>query len=590
MAFENKFNHMKTPIFIYLVLLVQTLAIIGCASCSQNEAVTVIEDVKTKEPVEGMRIAWDYRSMQKIAPQDGRVMSWTGYPRLKRLNNQSLFVTYEAQGNVEYVLSTDEGQTWTAPVILFEKQIQTNGQGQSTTVNMSNGELIELSDGTLLSACNYRPVEEGIVPFAIAVKRSIDKGQTWSEVQVIYEAETYFHDGCWEPSLLELLDGEVQVYFANEKPFTNSDEQNISMLRSYDKGITWDEQVVTVCFRAHHRDGMPVPVLLNDEIVVAIEDNVSGQFKPYTVRTSVQDNWRSPVLTESSQRTRALENAYPDQVYAGAPYLMKIPGGTVLSYQTTYQRGSNWELSTMEVAIGDADGRNFTKQSRPFNVPLDREAKWNSIAMWDEQTVVAAASTSFNSPSCEVWLIKGHVIRPLSLQSSSVQLDGNISEEEWGVLPVFVGHTSANQVHSGIRKNGEHLVIAAKLDLDEVADNQQAEVNLLLDTGNQSTVQAEKGLFKWVIKTDGSAHLYQGNDGVWKEQVWSGDFKLTKKGAKSYDIELKISVDTFDWQEQPEFRFNTGIGYINSKGEKIIEWITNSAGDASYTWCSVTNH
>ncbi|MCU4155639.1 exo-alpha-sialidase [Carboxylicivirga sp. A043] len=579
---------MKTPIFIYLVLLVQTLAIIGCASCSQNEEVAVNEDIKTKEPVEGMRIAWDYRSMQKIVPQDGRVLSWSGYPRLKRLKDQSLFVTYEAQGNVECVVSTDEGQTWTMPTILFEKQTQTNDQGQSTTVNMSNGELIELSDGTLLSACNYRPVEGGIVPFAIAVKRSTDKGQTWSEAQVIYEAETYFHDGCWEPSFLELPNGEVQVYFANEKPFTSSDEQNISMLRSHDKGITWDEQVVTVCFRAHHRDGMPVPVLLNDEIVVAIEDNVSGQFKPYTVRTTIQDNWSSPVLAQSSQRDRALTEAYPNQVYAGAPYLVPIPGGTVLSYQTTYQRGNNWELSTMEVAIGDAEGRNFSKQSRPFSVPLDREAKWNSVAMWDEQTVVAATSTSFNSPSCEVWIIKGHIIPSLSLQSANIQVDGSIDDDEWAALPIFVGHTSANQISSGLKRVGEHLVIAAKLDLDENANNQQAEVNFLVDAGNYCTEQAEKGLFKWVIQTDGSAHSFKGSKGSWIKQDFIGELKVSEKQPNIFEIELKIPFQILNWEEVSEFRFNTGIGYLNTEGEKVTEWMANSNGDASFSWCSVT--
>ena len=41
------------------------------------------------------------------------------------------------------------------PIILFEKQQQTNKTGQSTFVNMSNGELIELADGTILIACNY---------------------------------------------------------------------------------------------------------------------------------------------------------------------------------------------------------------------------------------------------------------------------------------------------------------------------------------------------------------------------------------------------------------------------------------------------
>src|SRR5690606_38099087 len=100
-------------------------------------------------------------------------------------------------------------------------------------------------------------------------------------------------------------------------------------------------------------DGMPVAILLSDEIVVAIEDNKADKFKPYTVRTKISDNWAQPVLDVSDNRHYALQEKIADSVYMGAPYLIKLPNGqTLLSYQTNENRSSNWELSTMEVAIG----------------------------------------------------------------------------------------------------------------------------------------------------------------------------------------------------------------------------------------------
>ena len=57
----------------------------------------------------------------------------------------------------------------------------------------------------------------------------------------------------------QLPNGEVQVYFANEGPYTHSNEQEISMMTSVDNGKTWGGYK-TVCFRAGSRDGMPVRV------------------------------------------------------------------------------------------------------------------------------------------------------------------------------------------------------------------------------------------------------------------------------------------------------------------------------------------
>src|SRR5690606_30518015 len=155
-------------------------------------------------------------------------------------------------------------------------------------------------------------------------------------------------------AFLQLPDGTLQVYFANEKPYTATDEQEISVLVSVDNGYTWSSEAQTVSFRPGRRDGMPVPLVVGDEILVAIEDNKVGQFKPYIVRTSIADNWKVPVGAESPMREYALRDSLPEEVYAGAPYLARLATGEVLlAYQTTKDRSADWEKSIMEVAIGD---------------------------------------------------------------------------------------------------------------------------------------------------------------------------------------------------------------------------------------------
>ncbi|QNL48031.1 exo-alpha-sialidase [Olivibacter sp. SDN3] len=356
------------------------------------------------------RIEWDESSLQKLAPRDGRDLPYAGYPRLKRFHDGKVVAVYEAQGNMEMIQSADDGKTWDAPNVVFHGHISEDSLGNSVKINIANPEIIELQNGDWVAACNYRPSKDGVAPFAIAISRSEDQGNTWSEAQVVFNAGLRFTDGCWEPALLQLPNGILQVYFANEGPYTTSDEQEISVLASADNGKTWESEPRTVSFRANRRDGMPVPILTDNEILMAIEDNKVGQFKPYIVRSSINDNWNTPVTGDSPLREYALQDSLPDEVYAGAPYLTRLPSGEVLlSYQTTRGRGDDWEKSTMEVAIGDKNGRNFGNASQPFSLPLDGEAKWNAISMWNDSTVVATSATDIDG-SVGAWMILGRIV------------------------------------------------------------------------------------------------------------------------------------------------------------------------------------
>jgi hypothetical protein len=354
-------------------------------------------------------IEWDESSLVCIADEGA-------YPRLRRLDDGSLLAAYEnRRGDVMVRKSMDNGTTWGESVKAFEAfDHEDIDAGASTRVNIANPELIQLPGGDILLAVNLRPRLGGIYPFSIALKRSHDEGKSWADSKILYQAGTIFRDGCWEPSFLLLPDGRVQIYFANESPYRESDEQEISMLTSSDNGNSWSSEPVTVSFRRQRRDGMPVAVHNGKEIYVAIEDNRSGQFKPYIVKSSIHDDWREPVLEDSPNRYAALRHALPDTVYAGAPYLIRTESDLyLLSYQTTQHRTSEWEHSTMEVVVSDqpADFRNPT---HPFEVPLSKEAKWGSLTDLGGNTIAALSSTNFNSDKIGVWMIKGEIVQKIN--------------------------------------------------------------------------------------------------------------------------------------------------------------------------------
>ncbi len=576
---------MKLCPIIFLLLLM-------AFGCNQKDEYPDIPYTRaTGKPMEGIRIAWDYSSMQRLAPQGSRILGWVGYPRIRRLQNGTLMAVYETAGNGELIQSSDNGETWSSAVLTFVKHTSKNIKGETTDVNISNPELCQLRNGDLIMACNYRPQKEGIAPFAIAVKRSVDMGVSWSDDQVIYEAAPRFIDGCWEPAILELPDGKLQVYFANENPYQNSNEQNISLIESSDHGETWDKTIRTVCFTEGRRDGMSVPLIVDDEILVSIEDNNIGQFKPYIVRTKIADNWQTPVLVNSPNRESALKKPYPEAVYAGAPYITRVPSGEViLSYQTTAGRSTNWEQSTLEVAIGDKKGRNFEKLSRPFNVPMNKEAKWNSISLWDENTVVAAATTSFRSTSCEVWMIKGHIISELKIESGNITVDGTISTQEWGSdFPVFIGHQGPTNMSAALKFNNETLYIATKVNDKMLIHNsidplKSDGVFVYLDTENQNLLRPDEGIFKIWCNNKGETKIYEGRKGQWEEQKTKTINCKVKSDSDGYQIEFGLPFSMLKKQTKSDFRVSFGLMEYTSATAYYEENIIYTNDWASNTW------
>ena len=386
------------------------LIFLGLSSCSKKHVSsgTAIPPVQN-DTITGLSIVWDNATLQKIAPLQNRNIGYCGYPRMVQLFDNSLICVYEISGGViECIKSLDLGKTWTIPKI-----IATGSNGINCTVP----EILELKNHSLLASYNLRPaVFDASKHFGISIKKSYDGGITWQEERLLYQAGAAFEDGCWEPSQLQLPSGEIQLFFSNEGIYTNSNEQNISLLRSFDNGLNWTTKPEIISFSAGKRDGMPVPIFLKEknEILFSIEDNGAGQFSPSVIRNNLSDNWKTPADEGSPSRTTALAIPLASTIYAGAPYLRQLQTGeTVLSYQSTEGRNSQWDLSCMNVVVGDAEGKNFRNKSIPFDVPLGKRGLWNSLCVLTDNTVVALTSTnaySINNET-EVWMIRGKILK-----------------------------------------------------------------------------------------------------------------------------------------------------------------------------------
>jgi hypothetical protein len=355
-------------------------------------------------------IEWDRSTLQLVAPGGD-------YARMARLGDGAIGLAYDREGKLSFRRSTDEGKSWSDPVLVAEDRDcwLTN----SELLPLRNGELLYLWNERPRAALKYqdKPAPLGTLtrPLLIRMARSRDHGRSWSAPQTLYTAGPSYQDGCWEPAGIELPDGEIHVYFANEFPYQATSEQEISLIRSRDGGKTWSH-AERISMRKTHRDGMPAPLLLagGRGIVVAIEDNglsKTDRFKLAIVHTPLDDNWRSGTVDgESPKRRPALAEPLPDEHYAGAPNVRQVASGeTLLSYQTSAD--GTLAAARMVVCVGDPEARNFTNPSQPFaDVDAQPGQLWGSLFVRDAQSLAAMATVTIKGQR-GVWTIEGRVRR-----------------------------------------------------------------------------------------------------------------------------------------------------------------------------------
>jgi BNR repeat-like domain len=380
----------STKIFMGIIGGLFLFLIISCGNNGDPGGV----DPDPEIVIEGTYIVWDTATRTKIT--DGN------YARIRQLDNQNLIAVYSRVNNLYIKYSDDLGETWVNEQLLFEGD---------DNYNMTNAEAIQLSNKSIIVGCNRRVKDVkwgGDYTYGIMVMISDDYGQTWTPPKLIYTAGNSSETGCWEPALLQLPNGEVQCYFANEHPYPTSNEQEISMLRSFDNGENWTSEIVTVCFAQGSRDGMPVPLLDGNNILLAIEDNSNGHLlQPSIIKETVASNWGNGIVGSSDSRRIQAVPDFAATRYAGAPYIAKLKSGEIiLCYQDRDGRDKNFE--TMKVRVSGSVGESFTNESEPFVIPITNSAKWNSLCSLSNGKVVAVTST--NAYNQGVYLIKGEVV------------------------------------------------------------------------------------------------------------------------------------------------------------------------------------
>lgn len=533
------------------------------------------------EPYKGSRIFWDNATRKTV-------FSSGGYARIIQLKDGRLMATCERNGIV-IAFSSDKGNTWSSPTTIVHN-----------TNNVPNcvPDLVQLSDGTIVVGYNPRPSTPYTVDrrFGIRCKRSTDNGKTWSDEIFVNDASYTFNDGCWEPSFLELPSGELQLYFADEGPYTTSGEQQISMCRSFDQGQTWTA-AQKVSFRANYRDGMPSAIILNDgkTIALAFEDNGwagVNNFIPTVVTCPLATNWNNYWVDANSEyRWKAVNYNYSPLHRGGAPYLRKLPWGeTIISHQGENGNGTDMSKQQMWVYVGNEQAKDFKAMSEPFGTD---NSLWNSLAVIDTGTVVAVGGMNGR-----IDMIKGRAVRQLEAPYAHPTIDGKqTSKEGYGMAnatQLLLGH-SANKVRftADFAYDDDALYFTTR-----VSDNTQHPlpssygdgVTLFLDALYASDEQPVDNIHRLFFRLDGGVVAYKGSNEKrrWMANKVEGVRSVVTRANKYYIIEAAIPWSALGFATPPVdklMRANVML-HDNRDGSNnvVYDMMPDAQRDASWTW------
>lgn len=498
----------------------------------------------------------------------------------------------ESGGGISVAYSENGGSSWTSPQLIMRS---------AALVPYAVPDAIQLTDGTIVVGFNPRPSApySDDRKFGIRVTRSTDNGRTWSDPIFVYDAQSTSSDGCWEPSFLELPSGELQCYFANENNFQTSNEQEISMSRSFDGGQTWSAPV-RICYRGGSRDGMPVPILTeNDEIVVIIEDNGHpnrGGFRATTVRSPLSENWAHWVDAGSERREMIFADDAEKTFISAAPYLRKLgTSETIASWQGDHgdRKGKGESFFDMFVAVGDADARNFRSVSQPFGLSLSQHGLWNSVTALDDGTVFALSSIGDSTHGNAINMMRGRAMKGYTANFGTPVIDASFSGEDWTVKnaqQIIMGsYSTRNRATMDFLYDNENLYFYARvvdrtIYTDKVDDDG---ITLGLDLDNCCDTYPQQGMYRIFMDANGSLRFYEGNSNKWKEVSVPASVRYAVNVKSSYyDMEIAIPWDVLGCEAVPVDRLMRCFLEVRDRrdGEIVNESVPDALLRQSWTW------
>ncbi len=439
----------------------------------------------------------------------------------------------ERRFGIRVVQSTDNGESWSEPMFVFDAQHTFNdGCWEPAFLELPSGEV----------QCYFANENEytGNDDQNISMCRSFDKGKTWSDpVTICYRPGS--RDGMPVPLLLK------------------------------------DESEIAVIIEDNGWPGR-------------------GNFAATTVRNTLQDNWTKGYIGAVSPfRKMIFETIPPVGIVSAAPYIRKLPWGeTVASYQSNENRNSlDLQHFDMQVLVGDERAQNFKAKSAPFSLGSDKHSIWNSVSVIDTGIVVALGSIGVPNGRNDVVMIKGTPIRQARAGYGSITVDGvKKADEAWttpNVAQLNMGHISKNKTTVDFLYDDKYLYLTSRV-IDRNIINTGIDndgIRFMIDVDDISGTTPQKGMYSLFFDTNGSVKLQRADKDSWKTDANTSEIQYAID-VKSiyYNIEAAIPWSLLGKTAPPvKSRMAIAIEIVNKEQYRLTtEGIADVDNNASWTW------
>jgi len=367
---------------------------------------------ETVKPV-SHRIQWNNRT---TAIQLNPSYIQAEYPRVLRVSKDTLILTYHGGDgstgstdhwqNIYICRSTDNGKTWTDPEKILDK---TKSWLSNGWYRFTNADMVKLQNGWILMTWSSNANPETNENCQVFVMISKDGGQTWGDPITVLRGR------CWEPQIVQLPDGELELLVSSEKEWWGVQSnlfQEIVCARSTDNGETWTAQK-RASYNPGKRDGMPVQVVLqgNKGILFSYE-SINSDKNPSISWRALNGEWDSADWDETADDHRW----WVETIRGGcAPYALQLETGEVVVMGHLDQKGDVWQTNRLQICIGDNTGHNFGYRSIPFSsLPTGEGAYYGSLFQKDSDTIWLLYTHSYytgstNTKNC-VELLEGKIV------------------------------------------------------------------------------------------------------------------------------------------------------------------------------------